>query len=345
MSSSGSRTAISSPTPARQHLSLSPRLLRRGRARVPRLRLCRAKRCGVGRRRFRPAADRHQDLVPQWRVPRRGHARGLFQGPGQSGIFCRRPAGGLPAGHRPADRTSRRRNARGRARLERQHSASGGLCRRRHRPRPSLPYSVSERSYKLTCLQPQGPNRHAVFFSHPSETIDYHYERNPADPRISHALTLAVDDYGNVLKSVAIGYQRRAPAFDEQSKNASRRSPRANTRTPSSKTTPIARRFPAEVKTFELTAPTLTGATPLDFATVDAIAAAASEIAYEAQPTPGKTQKRLIEQMRTLYRKNDLSAFCPSARSSPWRCPARAISSRSPRACSMFSRPRRRPPI
>ena len=77
----------------------------------------------------------------------------------------------------------------------------------------SLPYSVSERSYRLTCLQPRGPNPHAVFFSHPSETIDYHYERNPADPRISHALTLAVDDYGNVLRSVAIGYQRRAPGL------------------------------------------------------------------------------------------------------------------------------------
>jgi Salmonella virulence plasmid 65kDa B protein/Insecticide toxin TcdB middle/N-terminal region/Insecticide toxin TcdB middle/C-terminal region len=47
--------------------------------------------------------------------------------------------------------------------------------------RASRPYSASERSYRLTCLQPQGPNRHAVFFSHPSETIDFHYERNPAD--------------------------------------------------------------------------------------------------------------------------------------------------------------------
>ena len=77
----------------------------------------------------------------------------------------------------------------------------------------ALPYSVSERSYRLTCLQPRGPNLHAVFFSHPSESLDYHYERNPADPRISHALRLAVDDYGNVLKSVAIRYQRRSPAF------------------------------------------------------------------------------------------------------------------------------------
>jgi len=81
-------------------------------------------------------------------------------------------------------------------------------------PKAALPYSVSERSYRLTTLQPQGPNRHAVFFSHPCETIDYHYERNPVDPRISHALTLAVDDYGNVLRSAAIGYARRTPAFD-----------------------------------------------------------------------------------------------------------------------------------
>jgi Salmonella virulence plasmid 65kDa B protein/Insecticide toxin TcdB middle/C-terminal region len=35
------------------------------------------------------------------------------------------------------------------------------------------PYSVSERDYELTLLQPRGTNRHAVFFVHPRETIDY----------------------------------------------------------------------------------------------------------------------------------------------------------------------------
>ena len=43
----------------------------------------------------------------------------------------------------------------------------------------------------------------------PREAISYHYERNPADPRIQHALTLEVDDFGNVLKQAAIGYGRR----------------------------------------------------------------------------------------------------------------------------------------
>jgi Insecticide toxin TcdB middle/C-terminal region/Insecticide toxin TcdB middle/N-terminal region len=176
-----------------------------------------------------------------------------------------------------------------------------------------LPYSVSERSYKLTCLQPQGPNRYAVFFSHPCETTDYHYERNPADPRISHALTLAVDDYGNVLKSVAVGYQRRVPAFDEQGKTL-------GTLTESRYTNPILEDdayrmpLPTEVKIFELTAPALAGARPLGFAAVDAIAAAATEIPYEAQPTAGQTEKRLIEQLRTLYRKNDLSALLPAGK-------------------------------
>ena len=148
----------------------------------------------------------------------------------------------------------------------------------------ALPYSVSERSYKVTCLQPRGPNRHAVFFSHPNETVDYHYERDPADPRISHALTLAVDDYGNVLKSAAIGYQRRVPAFDEQSRSLS-------TLTESQYTNAVLQDdayrtpLPAEARTYELTAPCITGATPLGFAAVAAAAAAAGEIAYETPPT------------------------------------------------------------
>ena len=39
------------------------------------------------------------------------------------------------------------------------------------------PYSVSERNYTIEVLQPQGPNQYAVFFAHPRETIDFHYER------------------------------------------------------------------------------------------------------------------------------------------------------------------------
>ena len=43
----------------------------------------------------------------------------------------------------------------------------------------------------------------------PAKPLAIHYERNPDDPRVSHALTLEVDGFGNVLKSAAIGYGRR----------------------------------------------------------------------------------------------------------------------------------------
>lgn len=85
------------------------------------------------------------------------------------------------------------------------------------------PYIASERNYIIKCLQPQGDNKHAVFFVHPRETVDFHYERKlhdftaigqvakRADPRVTHNVTIEVDDYGNILKSIAIGYGRRQP--------------------------------------------------------------------------------------------------------------------------------------
>lgn len=53
-----------------------------------------------------------------------------------------------------------------------------------------------------------------MLFTHAREAINYYYERNPDDPRISHELTLDVDPYGNVLKEVAIGYGRRTASAD-----------------------------------------------------------------------------------------------------------------------------------
>src|SRR5262249_34288713 len=52
------------------------------------------------------------------------------------------------------------------------------------------PYTVTEQNFTIQAVQPRGANRHAVFFIHAREAINYHYERNPADPRTQHALTL-----------------------------------------------------------------------------------------------------------------------------------------------------------
>ena len=73
------------------------------------------------------------------------------------------------------------------------------------------PYTVTEQNFTIRTLQPRATNRHAVFFTHACEALSYHYERNPDDPRIGHAMTLEVDDFGNVLRQAAIAYGRRQP--------------------------------------------------------------------------------------------------------------------------------------
>ena len=86
------------------------------------------------------------------------------------------------------------------------------------------PYSVSERNYTIQMFQPRGGQRHAVFHTHPRETIDYAYERTlydingqpRCDPRVSHSMVLAVDAFGNVLHTASIAYGRRYPGTDAQ---------------------------------------------------------------------------------------------------------------------------------
>ncbi len=83
----------------------------------------------------------------------------------------------------------------------------------------SRPYTASENNFTVKLLQPQEWNRHAVFFTHAREDLTFNYERKiykidgveRADPRVAHTMTLAADDYGNVLKAASTGYPRRFP--------------------------------------------------------------------------------------------------------------------------------------
>jgi RHS repeat-associated protein len=176
--------------------------------------------------------------------------------------------------------------------------------------RASVPYRVLDSNSTILLLQPKADNRYAVFFTHPREAITLNFERNAADPRIGHNLTLKVDDYGNVLRSAAIGYQRRAPEFDEQGVTLATLTENAVTNAvwaPDAWRTPL----PAEARTYQLTAPALRGAEPLPFALFETLAQAATPIPYEAAPTAGAANKRLIEHVRTLYRADDLTRLLP----------------------------------
>ncbi|RWX52035.1 Repeat domain-containing protein, partial [Candidatus Electrothrix marina] len=218
------------------------------------------------------------------------------------------------------------------------------------------PYTVTEQNFTVQLLQSRGDNPHGVFFTHPREAISFHYERDLADPRISHALTLEVDEFGNVRKEAAVGYGRRQkiqitdsegvttvvdnPALakldpEDQAKQIQPHitltendftenkeldpgeaaditiSSISDYRTP----------LPCESRTYEVT-----GLTPKEgegkrFQLSDFVSlpgedepSVLGKLAYHEIPDSdpaGTSQKRLIEQVRTLYRKNDLSTLLP----------------------------------
>ena len=180
------------------------------------------------------------------------------------------------------------------------------------------PYIVTEQNFTIEVLQGRGDNRHGVFFTHAREAINYHYERNPADPRISHSLTLEVDKFGNVLKQAAIGYGRRQPdPFLEAPDQAKQRDlpityTENNFTNHIESATDYRTPLPCESSTYELTSLVLlAGQRRFNFTEVLNAGTAAVPIAYQQKPTSGVLQKRLIEHGRTLYRRNNLADSLP----------------------------------
>ncbi len=188
--------------------------------------------------------------------------------------------------------------------------------------REQHPYTVAEQNLTIRRVQPRGANRHAVFVTHAREAISYHYERNPRDPRVSHSLTLEADEFGNVLRSAAIGYGRRVPDVRLPAADRAEQARIFATCSENSFTNPIDRDndyrvpLPSEARTYELTGLRLSGgATRFSFeAVVDASDRAAS-IAYQQQPDTTQLQKRLVESVHTRYRPNDLGASAGDASS------------------------------
>lgn len=179
------------------------------------------------------------------------------------------------------------------------------------------PYTVTEQNFAIEVVQPKGENRHAVFYTHPREAINYHYERNPDDPRVDHSLTLEVDEFGNVLQSAAINYGRRAPDPSLELRDQ-RKQQLLITYTENDFTnavdanddyrTPLA----SAAQTFEISGlPLPPGRNRFTLDDVLIAAAGAIAIPYEATPTNGVLQKRLIQHVRTTYRRNDLTGPLP----------------------------------
>lgn len=195
------------------------------------------------------------------------------------------------------------------------------------------PYMVVEQNFTVKVLQPMGNNEHGVFFIHGREALNYHYERNPDDPRTIHTLNLEVDEFGNILKRCEIGYGRRKRNIHPNSpllkKDQEKQTKLLITYTEIGMTNPVvaqdAHRIPmeSESRVYELTGYQPSG---LDgrFLHSDFVRPNPSnpkkfvhlfdeEINYEDQPK-NKRQRRLIEEVRTVYRKNNLTSLLPLGR-------------------------------
>lgn len=190
------------------------------------------------------------------------------------------------------------------------------------------PYTIIEQNFAIKRLQPRSKNQYAVFFTHNLEAITYHYEReyNLPAPRISHVLTLEVDDFGNVLKQVSIGYGRtQSDPSLLMPRDHNKQTKLLITYTENNFTNNIDDidnyrvPLPCESLTYELTGYNPTGHAGrfqhLDF--VQSIQQDPAkpekivhifdkEIKYEDSASNGR-QRRMIEHVRTLYRNNNLT--------------------------------------
>lgn len=187
--------------------------------------------------------------------------------------------------------------------------------------RQAHPYTVTEQNFTIERLQARADNRHGVFLTHAREALSYHYERVPEDPRTTHALTLEVDEFGNVRRAVAIGYGRRKPDPALEPRDQRKQSERLFTYTENDFTNSIdlandnRAPLPRESRTYELTGLALpAGRSRFTFDEVSVTGSGAAAIPYEQAPTAGLIQKRVIERARTLYRPNSLVGVLPPGR-------------------------------
>ncbi len=199
-------------------------------------------------------------------------------------------------------------------------------------PKQDLPYSVTEQNFTISCLQAIGGNRHGVFFTHPRESLGFHYERNLSDPRISHSMTLEVDPYGNVLRSLSIGYGRQPGISTLGFEDRKKQEQTLITYSENVFTDPTNQDdnwrppLPVENKTYEVTGFSLTAVqkhfdfdlfADIDFKAINDL----TEIPYEQQVNYSAREKRLIERTLTLYRSDDLTALLTTGQVMPMALP------------------------
>ncbi|HET8642367.1 MAG TPA: SpvB/TcaC N-terminal domain-containing protein, partial [Pseudonocardiaceae bacterium] len=171
-------------------------------------------------------------------------------------------------------------------------------------PQAVLPYAVTSHEYATRLLRPAPPEGGpAVFFPYRLRTREEHVERRDGDARITDDLVLEVDEWGDVLRSVAVAYGRPGvdPVLAGEDRAEQARTRVVETRhgftnavdEPDDYRTPL----PCETTVSELhgTGPLWDGTADLPFADWDS-------------PGPGR---RVVDHTRSQFRRDDLSGPLP----------------------------------
>lgn len=188
------------------------------------------------------------------------------------------------------------------------------------------PYLVTESNVYVRMIQPRIDNINAIFFTHAREAITYHYERNPADPRIEHEFTLAVDEYGHITKQCTVFYPRRPNAsldpiektYDSQ---LSLKIVANQNRFTNNDGAFFLLGIPVESQQFEIGGLSLAGARYFNFDHIEEQLNEAlqdtNRIPFEQVLAGNTKQARLLEWSKHFYWNTDLTAALPLGEVSP----------------------------
>ncbi|MDB5200367.1 MAG: spvB [Chitinophagaceae bacterium] len=169
------------------------------------------------------------------------------------------------------------------------------------------PYTVDQHNCLIKIIQPKLENKHGSFIVLNSESISYHYERDLADPRVSHSFMLEADEFANIKRSAALVYSRK-PSGGPQHRAEQRR--QYTTLTENDFTDPVNTatdyRTPLlyQAKDFEVTGLPAPAGNYYSLSEIKNACNAAAFIHYHVIPD-GTLQKRLVDWNRVQFRGDD----------------------------------------
>ncbi|MDC0721963.1 SpvB/TcaC N-terminal domain-containing protein [Nannocystis bainbridge] len=207
----------------------------------------------------------------------------------------------IPAGLTPVENREAVRALRGRPLRVEVYGLDGS-------PAQAHPYSVAESNFAVRLLQPRDGDQHAVFLVHDRESLSYHYERDPSEPRVSHSAVLEVDDFGNPVRSVSVAYKKPVLLGSEAEQLVTSvvltESDLLNV-----DDQPDSYRLgvPVELRSYELHGLAGDPSDPFTHAELLAHADAATELPYHGLVTPG-AKKRLLSRAQVYYYSDNLAA-------------------------------------